>query len=60
VNVTGSNKNTLGPHHNYTTPGIVSPGSFRTAPQIQPSGESYDLLDYGLMQDFVVYELKKI
>ena len=60
VNVTGSNKNTLGPHHNYTTPGIVSPGSFRTAPQIQPSGESYDLLDYGLIQDFMVYELKKI
>ncbi|NCB08328.1 MAG: hypothetical protein EOM73_09215 [Bacteroidia bacterium] len=59
VNITGSNKNTLGPHHNFKTPGIVAPGTFRSAPQIQPSGENYDLLDYGLMQDFVVYKLEK-
>ena len=58
VNITGSNKNTLGPHHNFTTPGIVTPGSFKNAPIIQPSGEKYDLLDYGLIKDFEVYELK--
>ena len=58
VNVTGSNKNTFGPHHNFTTPGIVTPGSFKNAPVLQPPGEKYDLLDYGLMKDFEVYELK--
>jgi hypothetical protein len=58
VVVNGSNKNTLGPHHNFHTPGIVTPWSFKTAPEIQPSGNSYDLLDYGLMQDFEVYRLK--
>ncbi|NOR74316.1 MAG: hypothetical protein GQ525_04070, partial [Draconibacterium sp.] len=57
VNVIGSNKNTLGPHHNFNTPGIVTPWSFKNAPEIQPSGNEYNLLDYGLMEDFEVYKL---
>ena len=57
VVVNGSNKNTLGPHHNFTTPGLVTPWSFKNAPKIQPSGNGYDLLDYGLMEDFEVYKL---
>jgi hypothetical protein len=57
VNVIGSNKNTFGPHHNFYTPGIVTPWSFKNAPKIQPSGKDYHLLDYGLMQDFEVYKL---
>jgi hypothetical protein len=58
VIVNGSNKNTLGPYHNFKTPGIVTPWSFKIAPDIQPSGNDYDLLDYGLMQDFEIYKLK--
>lgn len=57
VNVIGSNKNTLGPHHNFTTPGIVTPRSFKNAPKVQPPGSEYNLLDYGLMEDFKVYKL---
>lgn len=58
VIVNGSNKNILGPHHNFKTPGIVTPWSFKLAPEIQPAGNDYDLLDYGLMQDFEIYKLK--
>ena len=57
VNVIGSNKNTFGPHHNFNSPGIVTPRSFNNAPKVQPQGKDYDLLDYGLMQDFEVYKL---
>ncbi|MCG6190876.1 glycosyl hydrolase [Maribellus maritimus] len=56
VKITGSNKNTFGPHHNFSTPGLVTPGSFKTAPIIQPSGNEYDLLNYGLMEDFEIYK----
>ena len=52
VTVYGSNKNLLGPHHSVTLRGIVRPGDFLSAPDIQPAGEEYDLLDYGLMEDF--------
>ncbi|MEN8117465.1 MAG: glycosyl hydrolase [Bacteroidota bacterium] len=58
VNIVGSNKNTFGPHHNFKTPGIVTPWSFKLAPEIQPPGTGYDLLDYGLMQDFEIYRLE--
>lgn len=57
VVVNGSNKNLLGPHHNVNVKGIVTPWSFKTAPKIQPEGNKYDLLDYGLMEDFDVYKL---
>ncbi len=58
VAVIGSNKNILGPHHNVTQVGIVTPGSFKRAPESQPAGNDYDLLDYGLTTDFEVYKLK--
>ncbi|NOR75331.1 MAG: hypothetical protein GQ525_09245, partial [Draconibacterium sp.] len=58
VIVNGSNKNILGPHHNVTRVGIVTPWSFKVAPEFQPPGNDYDLLDYGLMKDFEVYKLK--
>ncbi len=57
VKIIGSNKNTFGPHHNFKTPGIVTPWSFKSAPENQPPGNEYDLLDYGLMQDFELYIL---
>ena len=55
--VAGSLKNTLGPHHNFFTPGIVTPGSFKSGPEIQPPGNKYDLLDYGLMKDMIFYKI---
>lgn len=56
--VIGSLKNTFGPHH-VTVPNGVGgrPVNFITAPAIQPEGNSYSLIDYGLMEDFRVYAL---
>ena len=57
--VIGSLRNTLGPHH-VTVPNGVSgrPVNFITAPEIQPEGNSYSMIDYGLMEDFMVFALK--
>jgi hypothetical protein len=52
VRVYGSLKNILGPHHLVRRRGIVTPWSFKYAPEQQPPGNEYDLLDYGLMGDF--------
>jgi hypothetical protein len=52
LRVYGSLKNILGPHHLVRRRGIVTPWSFKYAPEQQPSGSDYDLLDYGLMRDF--------
>ncbi|TVQ07246.1 MAG: hypothetical protein EA359_00330, partial [Balneolaceae bacterium] len=51
VIVTGSLKNTLGPHHNDPEVGFVTPWSFFFAPESQPAGEDYHTLDYGLFDD---------
>jgi hypothetical protein len=60
VNVIGSLKNTLGPHHRKPVPGLVSPWHWRYVKNY-PSGKDYDLYDYGLMQDFqVIQQTKKI
>lgn len=53
VIVTGSLKNTLGPHHNDPDPGLVSPWHFREVKEYPP-GNRYDLYDYGLMEDFQI------
>ncbi|MFC2089512.1 glycosyl hydrolase [Bacteroidota bacterium] len=58
VRIYGSLKNVLGPHHNVERQGIVTPWSFKYAPDIQPAGEDYDLLDYGLMKPFKVLVMK--
>ena len=54
VIVYGSHKNLLGPHHNVTRRGIATPWDFKSAPDIQPPGEEYDQLDYGLLEDFSI------
>ena len=54
ITVYGSLKNLLGPHHNFTTPGLVTPWSFKFAPQIQPSGADYDFVDYGLFGEIKI------
>lgn len=59
VIITGSLINQLGPHQNDPTIGLVTPWSFFFAPEHQPSGKSYDLLDYGLVEDFKIISSKK-
>lgn len=54
VEVVGSLKNLLGPHHGNITEGLVSPWSFFSAPEHQPAGNRYDLHEYGLFEDFEV------
>lgn len=54
VIIYGSLKNVLGPHHHVSQRGIVTPWSFKYAPEVQPSGLDYDLLDYGLMEPLQV------
>ncbi|MBN1559529.1 hypothetical protein JW998_04725 [candidate division KSB1 bacterium] len=54
VVVTGSFKNVFGPHHNVNRHGIVTPWSFKYAPEKQPTGLDYNLYDYGLMEDFEI------
>jgi hypothetical protein len=53
VKVVGSNKNLLGPFHRNPAPGLVSPWHFRGV-NSYPSGNEYQQLDYGLMDDFVL------
>jgi hypothetical protein len=59
VTVYGSLKNLLGPHHNVSNKGIVTPWSFKYAPAEQPSGVDYDLVDYGLFDPFTVTTIDK-
>jgi hypothetical protein len=54
VIVTGSLKNLMGPHHLKPERGFVTPWSFFRAPIHQPAGTAYDMLDYGLFEDFEV------
>ena len=54
VTVIGSLKNLLGPHHNISRQGFVTPWSFKFAPETQPPGEAYDLQEYGLFEDFTL------
>jgi hypothetical protein len=57
VTIYGSLKNLLGPHHKIATKGIVTPRSFKRAPEEQPPGIEYDLVDYGLFEPFVVKKI---
>jgi len=54
VIVTGSMKNLLGPHHFNPLRGFVTPWSFFRGPANQPAGSEYDMIDYGLFEDFEV------
>jgi hypothetical protein len=51
VSVVGSLKNLLGPHHNNPVKGFVSPWIWRNVNRY-PSGKEYQMLDYGLYEDF--------
>ncbi|MBS0031585.1 glycosyl hydrolase [Chitinophaga sp. 22321] len=56
VMISGSLKNTLGPHHNQPRPGLVSPWHFLNVKR-HPAGNAYDTYDYGMMSDFDVEQL---
>ena len=51
VEVVGSLKNLLGPHHNSPRPGMVGPGHWKNV-KSYPSGKDYETYDYGLMEDY--------
>jgi hypothetical protein len=53
VKVIGSLKNLMGPHHNNPAPGLTSPGSWRNV-KAYPKGEDYQMLDYGLFEEFTL------
>ncbi|MFN7936674.1 MAG: glycosyl hydrolase [Bryobacteraceae bacterium] len=52
VRVHGSLKNVYGPHHGNIRKGFAGPHMMRSAPAVQPSGEKYDLDDFGLFDSF--------
>jgi hypothetical protein len=55
VEVIGSLKNLLGPHHNSPQPGMVGPGHWSNVKTYPPGGD-YDTYDYGLMTDFQLFK----
>lgn len=57
VRVVGSLKNLLGPHYNQDK-GIASPWHWNDVHRQNP-GKDYNLLDYGLMKDFIVVSHKE-
>ncbi|MDR1957874.1 MAG: hypothetical protein LBQ54_02325 [Planctomycetaceae bacterium] len=58
VEVIGTPKNLLGPHHNGTVRGTAWPGMFQKGPKNgQPSGRHYDLIGYGLFEPFVIKQI---
>jgi hypothetical protein len=59
VRIYGTLKNLLGPHHSIKQRGIVTPWSFKYAPEEQVSGVDYDLLDYGLLEAFEIESIEK-
>lgn len=55
VEVIGTNKNTLGPHHNNPPLGIAAPNMFRKGPAAgPPAGAEYSTIGYGLFAPFQV------
>lgn len=52
VEIIGTPKNLLGPHHAGKMRGKAWPGSFRQAPETLPAGGDYDVIPYGLTAPF--------
>ena len=55
VIVYGTLRNLLGPHHNPDTR-LTGPWSWNDSPKVQPRGDKYFYLGYGLFEDFSVVE----
>jgi hypothetical protein len=58
VLVYGSLKNALGPHLGKLEPGLVSPWSWRNAPEHTPAGKDFEFIGYGLQESFEVVALR--
>ncbi|RLD83380.1 MAG: hypothetical protein DRJ07_06755, partial [Bacteroidetes bacterium] len=56
VEVFGTLKNLLGPHHIGLVRGTAWPASFASANKNLPAGDEYGFIDYGLFQDFILIE----
>jgi hypothetical protein len=56
VVVCGTLKNLLGPHHIGKVRGTAWPASFENAPPHLPAGFNYDVINYGLFRDFILFE----
>lgn len=56
VLVFGSLKNVLGPHHGKFKPGLIGSWLWRTAPEHTPPGSQYNLIGYGLFEEFRLIE----
>jgi hypothetical protein len=54
--VVGTLKNLLGPHHIGPTRGTAWPRGFQSAPLFQPPGDEYDVIEYGLFEDYSLIE----
>jgi len=60
VVVTGTLKNTLGPHHAGSAVGSAWPGMFRQGPENGPSaGRKYHTIDYGLFEPFILKQITR-
>lgn len=60
VIVTGTLKNTLGPHHAGPGAGSAWPGMFQTGPEHgPPAGVEYHTIDYGLFEPFVLKQISR-
>ena len=51
VSIIGSLKNLLGPHYRNPRPGLASPGHWKNIKEPIP-GSEYQMMDYGLIEDF--------
>jgi len=54
VQVYGTPKNLLGPHHAGKVRGSAWPGSFQRGPDKQPTGSAYDVIGCGLFEPFTL------
>lgn len=60
VIVTGTLKNTLGPHHAGSGVGSAWPGMFQKGPENgPPAGKRYHTLDYGLFEPYVLKQISR-
>ncbi len=59
VLVFGSLKNLLGPHHGKFNPGLIGSWLWRTAPEHTPPGSEYNLIGYGLFEEFQLVEVDR-
>jgi hypothetical protein len=56
VEIYGTPKNLLGPHHSGHSRGSAWPRMFQHGPSAQPPGASYDTIGYGLFEEFKLQE----